>query len=80
MIEALSVGTSVAVASGSALDEITPPDSPRFSPTDSYALTELMLTLATQGPQAPEQMKAWATRYADDAYRQRFNELLEELR
>ena len=80
VIEALSVGTSVAVASGSALDEITPPDSPRFSPTDSYALSELMLTLATQGPQAPEQMKAWATRYADDAYRQRFNELLEELR
>lgn len=80
VIEALSVGTSVAVASGSALDEITPVQSPRFSPTDSQALTDLMITLATQGAEDPERMQNWAKRYAVDAYRQRFNELLEELR
>ena len=80
VIEALSVGTSVAVASGSALDEITPAQSPRFSPTDSKVLTELMLTLATRGAEDRELMKSWATRYAVDAYRQRFNELLEDVR
>ena len=80
VIEALSVGTSVAVASGSALDEITPAQSPRFSPTDTQALTALMVTLANQGPEDAGQMKSWATRYADEAYRQRFNTLLEELR
>ena len=70
----------MAVASGSALDEITPVQSPRFSPTDSQALTDLMITLATQGAEDPERMQNWAKRYAVDAYRQRFNELLEELR
>ena len=80
VIEALSAGTPVAVASGSALDEITPPHSPRFSPTDSNALSELMLSLATQDPEPREPLQAWANRYASAAYQQRFNELLEELR
>ena len=78
--EALSVGTSVAVASGSALDEITPAQSPRFSPTDTQALTGLMVSLASQAPEDPQQMKAWAGRYADEAYRERLYALLEELR
>lgn len=80
VIEALSVGTSVAVASGSALDEITPAQSPRFSPTDTQALTGLMVSLASQAPEDPQQMKAWAGRYADEAYRERLYALLEELR
>ncbi|MEN1226717.1 glycosyltransferase, partial [Pseudomonas aeruginosa] len=46
VVEALSVGTPVAVASGTSLDEITPPSAPRFSPTDGAALERLMLRLA----------------------------------
>jgi glycosyltransferase involved in cell wall biosynthesis len=79
VIEALSVGTGVAVASGSALDEITPPHSPRFSPTDSPALTHLMVQLASATPDNPDELKAWAARYAEAAYQERFNALLEEL-
>jgi len=80
VIEALSVGTPVAVASGSALDEITPPASPRFSPTDSQALSGLMVQLTTAAPDNPDELKAWAAGYATEAYRRRFNELLEELK
>ncbi|ROL66983.1 glycosyl transferase family 1 [Pseudomonas protegens] len=80
VIEALSVGTPVAVASGSALDEITPASSPRFSPTDSTALSQLMVQLASTPTEDPETLKAWAAGYAESAYRQRFDELLEELR
>jgi len=80
VIEALSVGTPVAVASGSSLDEITPPDSPRFSPTDSAALVRLMGEMSNTLNDDPAHLKAWAARYGLDAYRQRFNELIEELR
>lgn len=80
VIEALAQGTPVAVASGSALDEITPPDSPRFSPTDSGALVELMTTLALEPPVDGAALKAWAEGYGEHAYRKRFDELLEELR
>ncbi|MGC5701058.1 glycosyltransferase family 4 protein [Pseudomonas sp. NFXW11] len=80
VIEALSLGTPVAVANGSALDEITPGDSPRFSPTDSAALSQLMLQLANAQAPDPEPLKAWAAGYAETAYRQRLDELLEELK
>lgn len=80
VIEALSVGTPVAVATGSSLDEISPPDSPRFSPTDSQALTELMGALAEAPREDPQPFKAWTLRYEADAYRQRVNAALEELR
>ncbi len=80
VIEALAQGTPVAVASGSALDEITPPDSPRFSPTDTGALVELMKSLALEHPVDGQALKAWADGYGEQAYRRRFDELLEELR
>jgi glycosyltransferase involved in cell wall biosynthesis len=80
VIEALGVGTPVAVASGSSLDEVTPPDSPRFSPQDLPALVRLMGVLSTAEREEPAPLQAWAQRYGVDAYRQRFNELLEELR
>lgn len=80
VIEALSVGTPVAVASGSSLDEITPPSAPRFSPTDTAALVQLMLRLADQpNEQTPEQLSAWAARFNHQAYRRRLAELIEEL-
>ena len=80
-IEALSVGTPVAVASGTSLDEITPPSAPRFSPTDGPALVQLMLALADRpAEESPEQRRQWAQRFNHQAYRRRLAELIEELK
>ncbi len=81
VIEALSTGTPVAVARGSALDEITPPEAPRFDPRDEAALTRLMLELAAinrQPAQDGDNLRAWAGRYNEQAYRCRLYELLED--
>lgn len=80
VIEALGTGTPVAVASGSSLDEITPPDSPRFAPEDSAALVRLMGVLSTAAPEDPAPLKEWAARYGLDAFQQRIHAALEELR
>lgn len=81
VIEALSVGTPVAVASGTSLDEITPPSAPRFSPTDGPALTQLMVSLGEQADEeSPEQRRQWAERFNHHAYRRRLGELIEELK
>ncbi|WXL24098.1 glycosyltransferase family 1 protein [Ectopseudomonas mendocina] len=81
VIEALSVGTPVAVATGTSLDEITPPSAPRFSPTDSAALHNLMLELANTPPHHNRQeLIAWAARFNHEAYQKRLAELIEELR
>ena len=80
VIEALSTGTPVAVASGSSLDEITPPDSPRFVPGDSAALVRLMGVLASAGPQDRQPLKDWAAQYGVAAFEQRIHDALEELR
>ncbi|KQQ57237.1 glycosyl transferase family 1 [Pseudomonas sp. Leaf127] len=80
VIEALGTGTPVAVASGSSLDEITPPDSPRFVPGDSAALVRLMGVLASAGPEDPQPLKDWAAQYGVDAFRQRIHAALETLR
>jgi glycosyltransferase involved in cell wall biosynthesis len=86
VIEALGAGTPVAVARGSALDEIAPPHTPRFDPDDAAALVRLMLALGDSTPaktEKPEETakacRAWAARYDTDAYRARLGELLEEL-
>ncbi|HEX8595886.1 MAG TPA: glycosyltransferase family 1 protein [Pseudomonas sp.] len=79
VIEALSVGTPVAVATGSSLDEITPADSPRFSPTDTAALIRLMGELADAPAGDPASQVVWAQQYGLHAYRQRFDELIGEL-
>ncbi len=39
-----------------------------------------MLGLAQAPAEDPAALRAWATRYATAAYRERFNQLLEELR
>jgi glycosyltransferase involved in cell wall biosynthesis len=81
VIEALSVGTPVAVASGTSLDEITPPSAPRFSPTDGPALVQLMLNLGGRADEAtPEHHRRWAERFNQHAYRRRLAELIEELK
>ncbi|OAE10671.1 glycosyl transferase family 1 [Pseudomonas simiae] len=81
VIEALSVGTPVAVASGTSLDEITPPSAPRFSPSDGPALVQLMVELVGRPTEdSPEQRKLWAQRFNHQAYRRRLAELIEELK
>ena len=80
VIEALSVGTPVAVATGSSLDEITPPDSPRFAPDDADALVRLMGVLSSAASEDPQPLKDWAARYGREAFRQRIHAALEELR
>ncbi|MGB3123591.1 MAG: glycosyltransferase family 1 protein [Pseudomonas sp.] len=81
VIEALSVGTPVAVASGTSLDEITPPSAPRFSPTDGPALVQLMVDLIGRPTEeSPEQRRVWAQRFNHQAYRRRLAELIEELK
>ena len=81
VVEALAAGTPVAVARGSALDEVTPPDAARFDPHDGPALSALMLRLAAR-PAAPdrEACRAFAARFAPEAYAARLHELLDELR
>jgi glycosyltransferase involved in cell wall biosynthesis len=81
VIEALSVGTPVAVASGTSLDEITPPSAPRFSPSDGPALVQLMVELVGRATEdSPEQRKLWAQRFNQQAYSRRLAELIEELK
>ena len=80
VIEALSVGTRVAVATGSSLDEIAPPDSPHFSPTDSGNLIRLMGTLSNAPAEDPALARQWAARYNLDAFCKHVHATLEELR
>lgn len=79
VIEAMAMGTPVAVASGTSLDEIVPPGTPRFSPHDGAAVSALMRELAR--PAAPDRqaLRDWAGRYAEQPYRARVSELLQEL-
>lgn len=80
VVEALSVGTPVAVARGSALDEVAPPNAPRFDPHDAGQLHSVMQQLAA--PEAtvdPQLQRAWARQFAEPAYRSRLDTLLKEL-
>ena len=82
VVEAAACGTPVATAWGSALDEVTPPGSPRFDPQDTAALLDLMHQVAAQrsGPaDAPERLVQWARRFDLPAHAQRVDELLGEL-
>ncbi|WP_295882723.1 glycosyltransferase family 1 protein [uncultured Thiohalocapsa sp.] len=77
VVEAMAQGTPVAVACGTALDEIVPPGTPRCSPYDEQAMLCLMRTLAAQparsGPRAD--LMAWAARHGAAAFRARVSEL-----
>lgn len=83
VVEALIQGTPVAVAHGSALDEVAPPDTPRFGPDDSVALLRLMTTLAERPAASSEErhrLHGWATQYAMPVYGERLWALLDGLR
>jgi polysaccharide biosynthesis protein PslI len=78
VLEALGQGAAVAVARGSALDEICPADSPRFSPLDSAALQQLMLEQANHPqPLRLAARQAWADQFAMPAYTERVQALLQ---
>ena len=80
VVEALSVGTPVAVARGSALDEVAPPTAQRFAPDDAGQLQTLMVSLAAPGGTVdPELQRTWARQFAEPAYRLRLDKLLKEL-
>lgn len=80
VVEALSVGTPVAVARGSALDEVAPPAAPRFDPHEAAPLQTLMLALTAAQPTVDAAaLHAWARQFAEPAYRRRLATLLTEL-
>ena len=80
VIEALSCGTPVAVATGSALDEITPPQSLRFDPRDAASLRDALLVAASgRGTQEARQtLITAAQRYGAGPYQLRVAQLLRE--
>lgn len=80
VVEALSVGTPVAVARGSALDEVAPPSAPRFDPHNAGQLQNVMRQLAAPGATLdPQPQIDWARQFAEPAYRSRLDTLLKEL-
>ena len=80
VVEALSVGAPVAVARGSALDEVAPPSAPRFDPHNAGQLHDVMRQLAAPGATLdPQPQIDWARQFAEPAYRSRLDTLLKEL-
>ena len=80
VVEALRNGTPVAVAHGSALDEVTPPGAVRFDPEDHEEVAALILELAAKPPaRDPERWREWAEHFGPEPYAQRLNNLLHEL-
>jgi glycosyltransferase involved in cell wall biosynthesis len=81
VIEALGCGTPVAVATGSALDEITPGQALRFDPRSAASLRQALLA-AVPGRREQETRAALidaAQRYAIAPYQQRVAQLLQAL-
>ncbi|BAW00278.1 glycosyltransferase family 4 protein [Lysobacter enzymogenes] len=80
VLEALAAGTPVAVAEGGALEEVAPGDMPRFDPHDRPQLAELMIRLSRESVVGnAEQRRAFAQRFAPNAYAARVGALLDEL-
>jgi polysaccharide biosynthesis protein PslI len=80
VVEALSLGTPVALATGSALDEVAPAASPRFRADQPDTIVACMLRLAQQPePRDQPALREWASRFDLDAYAQRLEQLLQEL-
>lgn len=82
VIEAMAQGTPVAVATGSALDEVASPDSDRFSPQDGTALVQLMISRADyqtlHAPAARATLQAWAQQFDHTHYQQRLLALIND--
>lgn len=81
VVEALAAGTAVAVARGTALDEVTPAEAPRFDPFDAQAMAVLMRQLSRQPADQPRQPRQdFAGRFAPAAYARCLQGLIDELR
>ncbi len=83
VVEALAAGTPVAVAEGSALDEVAPSSAPRFSPRDREGIVALMQRLEGKPrleTEEPERLRRWAARYDEAAYLQAVSEWLDRYR
>lgn len=80
VVEALGLGTPVALGRGSALDEVAPGESPRFDPHDAADIRRVLLDIARQPlPRDLPALTEWAARYAPASYRARLDQLLREL-
>ncbi|WP_457788243.1 glycosyltransferase family 4 protein [Pseudomonas sp. PL-6] len=79
VIEALAVGTPVAVARGTALDEVAPPQAPRFAPHDGEELLALMRRLAREPAGERQALIDWAQRFSPQHFQRNLSTLLEEL-
>lgn len=87
VVEAAACGTPLAVARGSALDEVCPSQARRFDPLDPVAMGALMRELdqvprhladALRHDQAPW-LQRWASRFDTPCYESRLDALLAEL-
>ena len=81
VVEAMAYGTPVAVARGSALDEVAPEDAVRFDPRDERALQRLMSNLGCErlpGEEA-EKLREWSAQYRMPHYARRLAELLTDV-
>lgn len=77
VVEALEQGTPVAVARGSALDEVAPPSARRFDARDRASLRSALIEQAQASDRpAPDTLREWARQFAEPAYRQRLDTLL----
>ena len=81
VIEALRCGTPVAVATGSALDEITPAQALRFDPLDPASLQQALIAAlpGRLAEEKPEALQAAAGVFGVAPYQQRVAQLLQEL-
>ncbi|KAA5837684.1 glycosyltransferase family 1 protein [Pseudomonas sp. GW456-L14] len=77
VVEALWQGTPVAVARGSALDEVTPPGARRFNARDRASLRNALIEQAQDSARPdPDTLRDWARQFAEPAHRQRLDTLL----
>ncbi len=81
VVEAMSFGTPVAVAAGSALEEVVPPGTPRFDPHDGPALAEIMQRLCevdrVRNAEQSQQLQEWARRYSKPFFERNVQRLAE---
>lgn len=82
VIEALGHATPVAVATGSALDEVAPPSALRFSPTDAHSLRRAMLEAIAHPKSAHSEnekttLRDWAKQFDQAHYQDRLIQCLE---
>lgn len=80
-VEAMSLGTAVALASGSALDEVASPHCLRFDPHSPAAMQAALEQWARQPPSPMEAAarRVHAARFAQQAYEQRLADLWREV-